>query len=322
VELSRRGHAVTAIDNLSGSPGWDNLTELDTDSQVMSDNVDITRQDEVEGFFKEYGHFDVLFHLAADATEGRSQFMPVYCTDNNYMGYVRVLKEAIKYGVKRVVVISSMATYGAQTPPFSEDMPRLPEDIYGLSKAAMERATEILSQVFGFEYVIVRPHNVVGPHQYLQSAYRNVVAIWVNACHRNRKFYIYGDGTSERAFSYIGDVIPPLANCLHYPVQSQIINLGAEKPYTLNELSQIVLSHFPSAPAPEYLPLRPLEVKRAFATVTKSINLLGYRDITSLHEGVGRLVAWVRKHGPVEPVYTELELTNDLTPKAWTQQLY
>jgi len=100
---------------------------------------------------------EMLFHLAADATEGRSQFTPVTCTARNLMAYLHTLVPAIRHGLKKVVVTSSMSVYGAQEPPFVEDMPTDPEDIYGISKAAMEQVTRVMSAVHGFAYTIVRP---------------------------------------------------------------------------------------------------------------------------------------------------------------------
>ncbi len=87
--------------------------------------------------------------------------------------------------MKRIVVTSSMSVYGAQQPPFDENMPLQPEDIYGVAKASMEKALEILADVHKFQYSIIRPHNVYGPKQALWDPYRNVVAIFINRLMKN-----------------------------------------------------------------------------------------------------------------------------------------
>ena len=155
---------------------------------------------------------ELIYHLAADATEGRSQFTPIECTQRNYMAYLNLLTPAIRAKLRKMVLISSMSVYGGQQPPFSEDMPRAPEDIYGVAKSSMERATEIMSDVHDFVYTIIRPHNVYGPRQNIRDPYRNVVGIFINCLLNDRSFYIYGDGQQERAFSYIGDVTPAIMN--------------------------------------------------------------------------------------------------------------
>src|SRR3990167_9756595 len=65
----------------------------------------------------------ILYHLAADASEGRSQFTPLSATERNYLAYMYTLIPCIANGIQRVVLTSSMSVYGAQKPPFSEDMP-------------------------------------------------------------------------------------------------------------------------------------------------------------------------------------------------------
>lgn len=131
--------------------------------------------------------------------------MPKLITENNYNAFLNLIVPAINNGMERIVVASSMSVYGSQKPPFSEDMPTDPEDIYGVAKAAMEKATEILADVHGFDYTIIRPHNVYGPRQALWDPYRNVVAIFINRLMKGLPPIIYGDGNQTRAFSYIDD---------------------------------------------------------------------------------------------------------------------
>lgn len=316
--LSRAGHKVHAIDNLIGG-AWSNITSLDGGDRVTTTQLDLCVSKDLQRFFKKNA-FDVIYHLAADATEGRSQFMPEFCTENNYMAYVRLLRAALATGFRRIVVFSSMAVYGAQMPPFYEEMPCKPEDIYGISKAAMEAATRVMSKVFGFEHVIIRPHNYYGVNQWLKSPYRNVIAIWINAALRGKTPYIYGDGQQKRAFSYIDDALPALVSCADAPISGQAINIGSKKEYTLNELSSIIKKFIPANF--EYLPARPQEVKNAWCTTDKSERLLGYRDVTSLEDGVKAVIESIKKTGTVEPVYDNLELVNPSTPKTWTENLY
>ena len=81
---------------------------------------------------------DVLFHCAATAHEGLSVFSPYTITQNNIMATVGVATAAIQNGVKRIIYCSSMARYGDQQSPFTEDMPTKPVDPYGISKVAGE----------------------------------------------------------------------------------------------------------------------------------------------------------------------------------------
>ena len=273
---------------------------------------------------------EILFHLAADATEGRSQFTPVTCTERNLMAYLHTLIPAIRHGLKKVVMASSMSVYGAQESPFVEDMPTDPEDIYGISKAAMEQVTRVLSAVYGFAYTIVRPHNVYGPRQNIADPYRNVIGIFINCLQNGKNFYIYGDGEQQRAFTFIDDFTPYFARCgFENRCDGEVINIGPHQEVTINHLAELVLSLFfngeavPEDLRPQYLPSRPQEVRHAYCTDEKARRLLGYHTTVTLEEGIQRMIDWAKELGPQAPRYMEegLELVTADTPITWTQRL-
>lgn len=315
-------HKVYGVDDLSG--GY--LRNVNPKSNFIE--LDLRDRKKTEAYI-ELIKPEIIFHLAADATEGRSQFTPINSTERNYLAYLNVLVPAIKNGLKRMVLTSSISIYGAQKPPFSEDMPRKPDDIYGIAKASMERATEILSKVHGIEYCIVRPHNVYNSRQDLADPYRNVIGIFINCLLNNKNFYIYGDGEQKRAFTYIDDFTPYfLKTGFQKNCNGQIINLGPRKEYTINQLAETVLEEFfggkkvPEKLLPQYLPSRPQEVKEAFCTSNKAERLLSYKPKTSLREGIRKMILWAKKLGPQKPRYLdELELVNKDVPDTWTKKL-
>jgi UDP-glucose 4-epimerase len=272
---------------------------------------------------------DIIFHLAADATEGRSQFTPFSATDRNLVAYLNVLVPAIKNGLKKVVLTSSMSVYGKQQVPFTENMIPQPEDIYGISKVAMEQSTRVLSDVYGFKYVIIRPHNVYGPRQNLSDPYRNVIGIFVNRLLQEKNFYIYGDGEQKRAFSYIDDVILAIAKSAFIgKCEGQVINIGSDTPMTLNNLARAVLEEFfgtkniPKKFRPEYVPSRPQEVKFAYCSHKIAKNLLGFEHKTEFRKGIRQKIDWAKKLGPQKFIYLAgLEIDHPLTPGTWRDKL-
>jgi len=321
--VSRGDCEVYGIDDLSG--GYEsninaksNFTKLDLrDKQKTATLIEKIKP-------------QLLYHLAADASEGRSQFTPISATERNFLAYMYTLVPCIRSGLKRVVLTSSMSVYGAQKPPFSEDMRRAPEDIYGIAKTAMEESTEVLSKVHGFEHVIVRPHNVYGPRQNLSDPYRNVIGIFINCLLNKKNFYIYGDGNQKRAFTYIDDFNSYFVECgFSDKVVGQIINIGPAEDHTINELADIVLSHFfpnrniPGNLKPKYLPIRPQEVVEAYCTNEKAKQLLGYKTTTNLTEGVAKMIVWAKTLGPQQFRYLPdgLELETPDVPTTWKDKL-
>lgn len=278
---------------------------------------DLRNKSRVESVFKKCRP-DVVFHFAADATEGRSQFTPVGCSEKNYIATLNTISSGIRNGMKKFVFASSMAVYGQQKPPFREEMAPQPEDIYGVSKAAAENAIKILAKVHNFHYTIFRPHNVYGPRQNMADPYRNVIAIFMNRFLKRKWVYIYGDGRQRRSYSYIDDIIPSVASFgLETQKSGQIFNLGADRDYSINQLFMHLVKIAGFNPGKRYLSARPQEVKNAFCSQTKAKRLLDYQDKTSLDQGLVKMWDWAKKLGPSKPKYIRLELATKLLPLTW-----
>lgn len=321
--VGMKEHQIFAVDDLSG--GY----ESNLNSESKFTELDLRDRKKTEEYIDKIKP-ELVYHLAADATEGRSQFTPTSAVERNYLAYTYILVPSIKNGLKKMVLTSSMSVYGAQEPPFSEKMPRKPEDVYGITKAAMEETTEVLAKVHKFRYTIVRPHNVYGPKQNLRDPYRNVIGIFINCILNSKNFYIYGDGEQKRAFTYIDDFTPYIKKCgFSSEVDGEIINIGPSKEYTINYAAKTVLENFfpdgkiPVNLSPKYLPQRPQEVKEAYCSNDEAKRLLGYKTTISLEEGVRKMVEWAKRMGGQEFNYLKegLELENGDVPLTWTKKL-
>ncbi|MFB3882148.1 MAG: NAD-dependent epimerase/dehydratase family protein [Armatimonadota bacterium] len=310
--LVAAGHEVIGVDDLSGGfrenvPAGVAFRQLDLRDAAATE--EITNQYRPE----------VLCHLAANAREGASQFQPRDVCGRNLMAYANVLVPAIRSGMRKVVLYSSMAVYGEQPPAFDESMPRCPVDVYGVNKRAMEEITEILAEVHEFSYTIIRPHNVFGERQSLQDPFRNVVAIFMNRIMRGEPLYIYGDGEQKRAFSYIGDSLPAFLRGTEPDprLDGQCINVGGKRAVTVNELARMVSRAFDADPEIVHLPGRPREVKNAYSTWHKSVELLGYEERYGLEEGIRRMAKWAKAMGPQPWRDEALELPSEKAPSIW-----
>lgn len=315
--LANQGHEVYGIDNESIG------LKSNVPENIKYARMDMRNAEDMASVIEECKP-EIIFHLAAWAHEGLSQFMPRLITENNYNTFLNLIVPAIQNGLKRIIVFSSMSVYGAQTPPFSEELSRQPEDVYAIAKTAMEEAVEILSEVHGFEYVIIRPHNVYGPKQALHDPYRNVVGIFMNRVMKGLPPIIYGDGEQTRAFTYIDDVIPYVAKAGFLDeCKSQIYNIGPVEEYSINRLAQAVLTAFERTDlSPEHVADRPKEVKHAYCTNQKAIDTLGYKTSVTLEQGITNMAKWAQEQGPQEFRYLDkLELSGENIPTTWKNKL-
>jgi len=313
-ELTSLGYEVVGVDNLS----WGNQNNILKSTKFYhADCRNKQRMDNI--FYMERP--DIVFHFSADATESRSQFTPVSATENNLQSAVNVFTSAIKYKIKRIIFTSSIAVYGDQVPPFTEDMNPKPIDIYAVNKRASEEVLKILGDVHDMEYVIFRPYNIIGELQNLSDPYRNVAGIFMNRIMQGKAPLIYGDGTQVRAFSYIKNILPCFVKAMTDEVSGETFNIGPERPVTVNELSKIVLKAMNSDLVPEHIEERPHEVKMAYCNTKKAREILGYEDKYTLEEGIERMAKWAKEQGPQEFIYLDkLELPNKKAPEVWTNK--
>jgi UDP-glucose 4-epimerase len=290
-ELVRRGHTVTVLDDLSGG-FTDNVVEGAKFVQgSINDVALINRLFDTE-------KYDYVFHLAAYAAEGLSHFIKRFNYTNNLIGSVNLINASINTGVKCFVFTSSIAVYGASPIlPMTEETSPHPEDPYGIAKLAVELDLKVSKEMSDLNYIIFRPHNVYGERQNIGDKYRNVVGIFMNQILQGLPMSVFGDGMQTRAFSYISDVAPVIAESIDIPeAYNQIFNVGADKPYSIVELAEAVARAMGVEPNVNHLPARN-EVVNAYSSHEKVLNVFGNRELCSLEDGLARMAAWVKEHG-------------------------
>jgi UDP-glucose 4-epimerase len=295
---------VIGIDNLSGG------FMKNVDSRIIFYKEDISTSN-LDIIFNNHKP-DLVYHFAAYAAEGLSPFIRKFNYTNNLISTVSIINQCIKYNVSRLIFTSSMSVYGNGSPPFDETNSRNPIDPYGVAKYACEMDIEIAGQQHELDWCIIRPHNVYGDNQNIWDSYRNVIGIWIYKKLNNLPISIYGDGTQQRAFTYIDDIMKPLYIAgTSAKTSKEIINLGGTTPYTINDVA-MKLCEITGKYNIEYLPKRH-EVHLAYTTWKKSVDLLDYHDITSLDQGLSKMWKWALCQDDIpRDVWDNYELDKDI----------
>jgi UDP-glucose 4-epimerase len=331
---------VVALDDLSGG------FKANVPEGVVFVHGDIKNATLMGDLFAEH-RFDFVYHLAAYAAEGLSHFIRSFNYRTNLVGSVELLNMAVKHHVKCFVFTSSIAVYGsindlsqmqnpnrslatsghkpkasAEVKGLTESDAPTPEDPYGIAKYAFELDLHAANGLFGMDYVVFRPHNVYGPHQNMFDKYRNVVGIFINQIHHGLPMTVFGEGEQVRAFSYIDDVAPVIARGPLVPsARNQVFNVGADRPYTVNQLVSEVSKAMASPEHPiDYQPAR-MEVEVAVSTHDKVKEYFQPPEPLALDEGLKRTVAWYKSKGkffqPVE--FESVEVLSQMPP-SWVRQ--
>jgi UDP-glucose 4-epimerase len=308
--LLRRGHEVVGLDDLSGG-FLDNVPKgtLFVDGSLL-DTALLSR------LFADH-RITHVFHLAAYAAEGLSHFIRRFNYTNNVVGSVNVLNEAIKAEVGCFVFTSSIAVYGAGPTPLGETLLPQPEDPYGIAKYAVEMDLRAARRLFGIDSIVFRPHNVYGERQHIGDRYRNVIGIFMSQLMRGEPMSIFGDGTQTRAFSYIGDVAPLIADAIDVPAaRNQTFNVGADEATTVNELAELVARAMGKETRVVHLDARD-EVRHAVADHARLAEVFGYGGKWTLERGLQQMAEWVMRVGPRGPSRrAEIEVARHL-PASW-----
>jgi UDP-glucose 4-epimerase len=286
----RLGMDVVATDDLSG--GFrDNVP---TDCTWVEGDI---RDAQFVDSLWDPAPFDYVYHLAAYAAEGLSHFIRAYNYRTNLEASVLLINQSVLHGVKRFVFTSSIAVYGAEQTPMSEEVVPRPEDPYGISKYAVELDLAAAQEMFGLDYSVFRPHNVYGERQNVSDPYRNAVGIFMNRILQGQPMPIFGDGLQTRAFSHIDDVAPIIASApLVDGARNEVFNVGADRPYTILELAQTIAAAFEVEPELVHLPARH-EVVHAFSTHEKVRSVFGETASVELKDGIERMARWVKAVG-------------------------
>jgi UDP-glucose 4-epimerase len=308
--LCDRGHDVVVLDDLSGG------FERNVPEGARFVRGSVTDDDLVARLFARE-RFDYVFHLAAYAAEGLSHFIRRFNYTNNLIGSATILNQCVLHGVQRLVFTSSIAVYGPGRNPMREDMTPTPEDPYGVAKYAVEMDLAAAHEMFGLDYTIFRPHNVYGEFQHIGDRYRNVVGIFMNQLMLGQQLSVFGDGLQTRAFSYIGDIVPAMVDCIGVDAaKNEVFNVGGDTPYTVKELAETVQRVSGKRGELLHLPARK-EVVHAYADHSKFERVFGAKAPTSLEDGLGRMWNWAIALGPQEPTrFDGIEIEKNL-PAFW-----
>ena len=268
---------------------------------------------------------DCVFHTAALPYEGLSVFSPAITVNSIVSGTVSVASACIANNVRLLINCSSMARYGDQQPPFTEDMLRKPVDPYGLAKAQAEEHLEMLNEIHGLNFVTVVPHNVVGIGQRYYDPFRNVLGIMINRCIQGKPIVIYGDGEQTRSFSNVYDCIEAVYKMMttDRDITRQVFNIGPDdNEISIKQLAYKVGHYCEIYPSFNHFPDRPREVKNAFCSSNKIRSEFNYNATISVDQTIKDMVGWIKGQEAREFEYhLPLEFVTDETPKTWTDKL-
>ncbi len=105
---------------------------------------------------------------------------------------------------------------------------------------------------------------------------------------------IFGDGSTQRDYTYIDDIIDGVVRCVDTPFDFEVFNLGEHHTTSLSELIGLIEEATGREAKLDRQPLQPGDVTITFADIAHAREKLGYSPRFTMEEGIGRFVAWYR----------------------------
>jgi UDP-glucuronate 4-epimerase len=240
------------------------------------------------------GNFDVVLHLAAKAGVRPSIEDPVAYTQVNVEGTQNMLEWAKARGIRQFVFASSSSVYGVNPKvPWREDDPvLLPISPYASTKASCELLGHVYSHLYGMRFLALRFFTVFGPRQRPDLA----ICKFADLILKGKPIPIYGDGTTVRSYTYVGDIVDGVRAAMDYTTSDyEIINLGTDRSVRLMEVVTGLEKVLGKPAILEYLPMQAGDVPQTLADISKAHGLLSYSPGTDFLSGLAKYTEWLQK---------------------------
>jgi len=253
--------------------------------------IDIFKKDKVEEIIKEFKP-DIIINLAARAGVRYSIENPIIYFKTNVIGVVNLLELAKEYKIKKFILASTSSLYAGQKIPFSEELPvNQPISPYASSKKAAEVTSYTYHYLYGINVTIFRYFTVYGPCGRPDMS----IFKFIKLIDEDKTLTVYGDGTQSRDFTFVDDIAEGTIKGI--PLTGfQIINLGGNKPYTLNQAISYIEKYIGKNAKILQKPFHKADIKSTWADISKAKKLLGWEPKVNLEEGIKKTVNWYKEN--------------------------
>ncbi|MDE1920638.1 MAG: SDR family oxidoreductase [Candidatus Omnitrophica bacterium] len=293
--LIKQGHFVRVLDNFSSGKE----ENLEFAKGLGKDRFELIRGDIInkDDCQRSCKGMDYVLHQAGLRSVPQSLVKPESYNHVNIDGILYLLQACSKEKVKRFVFASSSSVYG-DTDQFPEHEGLIPLLIspYALSKLAGEYYCRIFSEFFNVETVALRYFNVFGPKQALDDEYAVVVPKFTHCVMNDEQPPIFGNGLQSRDFTYIDNVVSANFLAATTPgIKHEVLNMANGENTTVLQIVNTLNKILGKNIQPKFLPVRPGDVFKTHADITKIKAKLNFRPLVNFEEGMRKTVAYFKQ---------------------------
>jgi UDP-glucuronate 4-epimerase len=239
---------------------------------------------------------DAVIHLAARAGVRASVRDPFLYQRVNVEGTLNLLDAMREIGIEKLTFGSTSSIYGLNPKvPFSEDDP-VPSIVspYAATKLGAEALCRSYHHLHGLDIATLRFFSVYGPRGRPDMA----IYQFTDRILRGQPIPFFGDGTSERDYTYVDDIVAGVVATTTRRFGYEVINLGESQVTRLSELVALIEKSLGKKAVLNRQPEQPGDVPRTFADISKARRLLDYAPATSVAKGIPLFVEWFLRERP------------------------
>jgi UDP-glucose 4-epimerase len=235
---------------------------------------------------------ETVFHNAAIAGVRNSVKNPVEYAENNNLGLSKLLDYFESVG--QFIFASSSSVYGMvdeEDLPVKEDRELQPIAPYPQSKKHGEELVKLYSDLYEFDYTVLRYFTVYGPRQRPDEAFTKFIEMILN----DEPVTIYGDGEQSRDFTHVEDIVKGNLKAMEKEeALNDTFNISTGRRITVNQMVDEIDNSIDRGVERKHVEQPEGDARHTHADSTKAKEKLGYKSQRSFEEGVKECIEWVQ----------------------------
>jgi len=234
---------------------------------------------------------ETVYHLAAMTPVSYSFLSPIEVSEVIYMGTMNIVDACVEYKVGHFVNASTSEFYGKQEKfPITEEAIPKPFSAYAVAKLAAEEYIRYVDRTVGVPYTIIRPYNTYN-RSWVKKKYFLIERAITQALEEGQ-IHLYTPDPIRDLLDRDSHV-DAYVRCLGNPnVIGEAINIGTGKGWIVGDVVELVAKLVGEQLGKEIPiswdmnPDRPYDIPCLICSNEKAWNLLGWKPLYTLEEGL------------------------------------
>ena len=310
--LLARGEEVVGIDNLNDyyDPALKQARldriKAEFGAAFTFERLDFAEAEALAGLASRH-RIERIIHLGAQAGVRYSLTNPGAYVRSNLVGHCNMLELARRIEAQHMVYASSSSVYGGnKSLPFRvEDRVDHPLSLYAATKKSDELLSESYASLFRLPLTGLRFFTVYGPWGRPDMA----MFIFTKALFEGRPLPLFNHGAMRRDFTYIDDIVSGIIACSDSPPADDgsekaggsiaphaLYNIGNSRSEELSRVIELLEQATGKTAILDLQPMQQGDVANTFADISAIERDHGFKPVTSIDQGIPRLVEWYREH--------------------------